>query len=210
MPRTVASIWKPPVLTPRPLWQHEPSLTNVEFRVGDIYALDLDDDSVDVVHAHQVLQHLSDPVAALREMARVVPARRDRRRARRRLRRHGLGAGRRHGWTAGSTSTARCATATTPSPTPDVTSCGGRPRPGSMHVEPSASVWCFATPETRRWWGSLWADRSRQSAFATQALDRGLTTPDELEEIAAGWHRWADDPTSWFTVVSGELLCTVA
>src|SRR3712207_1674237 len=41
------------------------------FEVGDVYALDLPDDSFDVVHAHQVLQHLSDPVAALREMARV-------------------------------------------------------------------------------------------------------------------------------------------
>src|SRR3954469_8993274 len=42
-----------------------------EFRVGDVYALEADDDSFDVVHAHQVLQHLTDPVAALREMARV-------------------------------------------------------------------------------------------------------------------------------------------
>ncbi|MGY2066928.1 class I SAM-dependent methyltransferase [Blastococcus sp. SYSU DS0619] len=41
------------------------------FAVGDVYALDLPDDSFDVVHAHQVLQHLTDPVAALREMARV-------------------------------------------------------------------------------------------------------------------------------------------
>ena len=43
----------------------------VAFAVGDVYALDADDDSFDVVHAHQVLHHLSDPVAALREMARV-------------------------------------------------------------------------------------------------------------------------------------------
>ncbi len=48
------------------------------------------------------------------------------------------------------------------------------------------------------------------SSFATQALDRRLTTTDELEDIAAGWRAWADDPVSWFTVVHGELLCTVA
>ena len=41
------------------------------FEVGDVYALAAADDSFDVVHAHQVLQHLTDPVAALREMARV-------------------------------------------------------------------------------------------------------------------------------------------
>ena len=44
---------------------------NVEFSVGDLYALDIDDDTFDVVHAHQVLQHLADPVGALREMKRV-------------------------------------------------------------------------------------------------------------------------------------------
>ena len=44
----------------------------VEFRVGDIYALDFPDDSFDIVHAHQVLQHLSDPVSALRELRRVT------------------------------------------------------------------------------------------------------------------------------------------
>lgn len=45
--------------------------TNVAFEVGDVYALDAPDDTFDVVHAHQVLQHLGDPVAALREMLRV-------------------------------------------------------------------------------------------------------------------------------------------
>src|SRR5215510_4273080 len=38
---------------------------------GDVYRLDFADGTFDVVHAHQVLQHLTDPVAALREMRRV-------------------------------------------------------------------------------------------------------------------------------------------
>ena len=40
-------------------------------RSADVHALDFPDDSFDVVHAHQVLQHVSDPVQALREMRRV-------------------------------------------------------------------------------------------------------------------------------------------
>ena len=40
----------------------------VEFAVGDLYSLDTGDETFDVVHAHQVLQHLADPVGALREM----------------------------------------------------------------------------------------------------------------------------------------------
>ena len=44
---------------------------NLTYAVGDVYALDADDNTFDVVHAHQVLQHLADPVAALTEMRRV-------------------------------------------------------------------------------------------------------------------------------------------
>src|SRR2546429_784536 len=46
--------------------------SNIEFVVSDVHALDLPDDTFDVVHAHQVLQHVADPVAALREMRRVT------------------------------------------------------------------------------------------------------------------------------------------
>ena len=44
----------------------------MRFEVGDLFALRYDDASFDVVHAHQVLQHLVDPVAALAELRRVL------------------------------------------------------------------------------------------------------------------------------------------
>jgi len=44
----------------------------IEFMTADTYALGFDDESFDVVHAHQLLQHLTDPVAALVEMRRVL------------------------------------------------------------------------------------------------------------------------------------------
>ena len=50
----------------------ERGVSNVEIVVGDVYDLDFPDDFFDVAFANQVLQHLSDPVAALREMGRVV------------------------------------------------------------------------------------------------------------------------------------------
>ena len=47
-------------------------LANVDFAVADVHALDYPDDTFCVVHAHQVLQHVGDPVQALREMRRVT------------------------------------------------------------------------------------------------------------------------------------------
>lgn len=45
---------------------------NAQFRTGDVYSLEFDDQAFDVAHAHQVLQHLTDPVAALVEMRRML------------------------------------------------------------------------------------------------------------------------------------------
>lgn len=50
----------------------EAGAQNIDFVVADVHALPFQDDAFDVVHAHQVLQHVGDPVQALREMRRVV------------------------------------------------------------------------------------------------------------------------------------------
>ena len=44
---------------------------NCEFKTGNAYALEWDEGSFDVVHTHQCLIHLADPVRAFKEMRRV-------------------------------------------------------------------------------------------------------------------------------------------
>ena len=44
----------------------------MELACGDVMALPFEDGSFDIVHAHQVLQHLTDPVGALAEMRRLT------------------------------------------------------------------------------------------------------------------------------------------
>jgi ubiquinone/menaquinone biosynthesis C-methylase UbiE len=50
----------------------ERGVTNVRFGVADVYALPFEDASFDAAFCHAVLQHLTDPVAALRELRRVL------------------------------------------------------------------------------------------------------------------------------------------
>ena len=184
-------------------------LPQVRFAVGDALHLDLPDGAYDVVHAHQVLQHLTDPVAALREMRRVT-------------RPGGLVAVRDADYAAMTWHPAvpaldrwlevYRATARAHDAEPDAGRrlLGWAQAAGFAEVVPSASTWCFATPEDRQWWGEMQADRIVASRIAGEAVDRGLARADELPELAAGWRAWAASDDGWFAVLHGELLCRVA
>ena len=178
---------------------------NLTFTVGDVYAIDAADDAYDIVHAHQVLQHLADPVAALVEMRRVCKP-------------GGIVAARDSDYTS---------MAWYPR-TPELSEwlelyCGitrgngGDPDAGRRllayahsagfdDVTPSAGVWCFAAPSDRQWWAGLWADRVVESSLAEQAVDGGHATHADLERIANAWRAWASDPDAWFAVLHGEIL----
>ena len=180
--------------------------TTTVFAAGDVYALGFPDDTFDVVHAHQVLQHLTDPVAALREMRRVC-------------RPGGLVAARDADYAAMTWHPASPdldawlalyeAVARGNGAEPDAARqlLGWAHAAGFDDVETSADVWCYATAGERAWWGGLWADRVSRSALAHQAVDRGLATPDRLEAIASAWRDWAAHPDGWFAVLNGEVLC---
>ena len=47
-------------------------LANLQFEVGNIYALQFPDASFDAVLAHTVIEHVRDPLAVLREMRRIL------------------------------------------------------------------------------------------------------------------------------------------
>lgn len=181
---------------------------DLTFEQGDVYALAYDDDRFDVVHAHQVLQHLSDPVAALREMGRVtapggVVAVRD---ADYRAMTWYPALPELDDWMDLYQAVARHNDAE-----PDA----GRHllawsrAAGFEAPQPSASVWCFANDEDRSWWGGLWSERIVSSALADQALEYGLASPEDLQRLSAGWLTWASHPDAWFTVLNGELILTV-
>ena len=179
----------------------------VEVASGDVMALPFEDASFDVVHAHQVLQHLADPVGALAEMRRVT-------------RPGGIVAVRdavysamtwfpepadMEQWRSVYMATARAN--------------GGEPDAGSRllswareagfaDVSASASTWCYATPADRAWQSQTWAQRCLTS-FGPQAVELGLADGADLEAMAQAWRQWGDSEDAWFVVVHGEVLARV-
>jgi len=179
----------------------------VEFALGDVYTMAFDDASWDIVHAHQVLQHLPDPVTALKEMRRVV-------------RPGGIVAARDADYAAFSWHPADERLTRWLSLYHDIArSNGGEPdagryllswaqHAGFTRIDASASAWCFATAEERAWWGGLWADRMTSSAIATQAIRDGRASSEELAGMADAWRAWASAEDGWFAVLHGEIICT--
>jgi SAM-dependent methyltransferase len=180
----------------------------VGFVVGDAADLSSTGGPFDVVHAHQVLLHLTDPVAALREMIRVTRP-------------------------GGIVATRDCdyagivhhphdprldrwleiyrAVAHAHGTEPDA----GRRElawahaAGAADVTASASIWSFATPAERAWWGGQWAERIVDSTIAERAVAGGFATADELADIADAWRAWADHPDGWFSIPHGEVIIRV-
>lgn len=204
-PGTVPPVTAPPGAGPA-------RTVDVGFAVGDVYALDEPDGCFDVVHAHQVLQHLTDPVAALRELRRVLAP--------------------------GGTLAVRDADygGFTWAPLDarltrwnelyhQVTARNGAEADAGRHLpawvraagfsDPvvSTSTWTFADAGSRVRWGSLWAERVQRSSFALQAVEYGLADHDELAALAAAWRSWAEEPDGFFLVPHTEVLavpCTTS
>lgn len=168
---------------------------NVSFEVGDIFALPFADDTFDLTHAHQVLQHIVDPVKALREIRRVTkpggivalretdvqtfvfyPETEGLTRWVRQLsgelgRRHGCEpeAGRRlHAW-------ARQAGF------------------DSASMDRSVGSWCFSTAEERHFWGGSIINRLENSSLPATAVEKGLATAEEIKETVQALKDWIAD-----------------
>jgi SAM-dependent methyltransferase len=180
-------------------------LDNVQFKQANVYSLEFDDQSFDVVHAHQLLQHLTDPVAALVEMRRV-------------LRRDGILAVRDSDYGGFVWAPADPLLDRWMQLYHDVCRRNGADADagrqllswataaGFDDIVATSSTWTFADASTRRWWGGLWAERITRSSLADQAVEYRLSNEDELQAISGSWLRWAQQDDGFFAVLHVELI----
>ncbi|WP_206446499.1 class I SAM-dependent methyltransferase [Agrococcus sp. KRD186] len=181
-------------------------VTNVAFRVGDAYDPPRPEDDAaarwDVVHAHQVLQHLGEPLAALRAWR-----------------------------AAGELVAARDVvySATTIHPlTPELArwrelvlalqaANGGDGDAGAKlkawaraagfaQVETDVETWCFESQRGRAFWGGQWVERALHSAFADGTERHGLADARERQAISDAWAAWSRDDDGWMAMLHGWIL----
>jgi ubiquinone/menaquinone biosynthesis C-methylase UbiE len=178
---------------------------NVQFEARSIYDTGLEGSSFDVAYAHQVLQHLSEPVKALTEVRRV-------------LKPGGICAVREVDWGSSALSSddprlgrffeVYYAVARHNGGDPEA----GRhlkrwfEEAGFHNLEVTTSTWTFAERSGIEWWGKQWAERILHSNIATSAIEYGVADEAELKDISQAWLDWIESPGAFYSFIHVEVI----
>jgi SAM-dependent methyltransferase len=183
----------------------ERGLTNVHFRVGTVYELPFTAGSFDVVVANTVMEHLNEPVRALREMRRVLAP-------------GGIAAVRDEDW--GATLLAP----TTPSlelwPSLMIkvwTHNGGDPFLGRKHrqllnaagfsrTQTSTSTETYGSLDTTSTAALVMVEHHRAPEFAGVVLERAWADQSELDDMYRALGAWGQRDDAFFSLTFCETL----
>lgn len=183
------------------------NLSNVSFKAADANALPFEDNSFDIVHCHQVLQHVKDPVAILKEMRRVTKP-------------GGLVAAREADYKAFAWYPELPQLSRWMELNDQVARAnGGEPNAGRYchvwaaqagfkleDIHASWDSWLYSGVRAQQF-GKSRAGRLFQPGFLGTAERERLATADEIKTISEAWEQWGSHGQAFIAIPHGEILC---
>ena len=183
----------------------ETGISNLRFAIGDIFQLEFPDNHFDAIFCHNVLEHVSDPLHALRAMHRVLKV--------------GGVIGVRDLDIGGILVAALDERLTRFFAVfeADYAGVGGHPRlgrelrglvtaAGFAVIEASASYDYFSTAEQLQLVSQIGSSRVKDAEFVERVLARGLTTTAELAAMREAWLAWPTRPDAFLANSHGEVV----
>ncbi|KAI0448761.1 methyltransferase type 11 [Xylaria acuta] len=189
-------------------------VSNASFLVGDVLKLPFDDDSFDVVHAHQVLGHLPGgdggpgPVRGLKEMRRVCKP-------------GGFVCAREVEWSSivvyprtGEINECLALMARLANNAGKVME-GGRGREFARRagfdvegISASAAAVTYTNALDRTWWGENMASRLESSSDLKKGVELGYVAEEVAARMPDAWRAWATADDAFYCVIDGQVVCT--
>ena len=183
---------------------------NATFQTSDCYDLPFENNSFDIVHAHQVLQHLDNPHQAILEATRV-------------LKPGGILAIRDAAYSTMRGSPASSVLDKWRDCYQQVCQRNGAESDAGLYLQEWMIKGGYALEDLtyttstvtytssvdahfKNAWGNAWIERALKSGFATQSVNYGICNQTDLIEISEGWKEWTmNENATWF-YVNGEII----
>ncbi|KAI0542627.1 methyltransferase type 11 [Xylaria digitata] len=169
--------------------------TNVSFSVGDINKLPFEDNSFDIVHAHQVLGHLPGKQGGFvcaREVewstVVVYPRIQGVNESMSLLEKLSNNAGKIMAGGRGKEFARRA---------------GFNPE----DISASAASVTYTNTADREWWGENQASRFELSSDLKKAVELGFATEEEAARVPEAWRNWATADDAFYSAIDGQIVC---
>lgn len=181
------------------------AVRNVTFLVGSVYEIPYADGSFDAAFSNGVIEHLSDPIAAIKEMRRVT-------------REGGLVAIRASDvgtfvWSPTNDILdhtipilAAVMTANEASPYAARNLRGLMREAGLKEVMASSSTQSRGTPQETLVHGQLWSERFKEADFMNRAVKLGVADPSTLEQLSRAWEEWGNHTDAHWAQIYFEAV----
>jgi SAM-dependent methyltransferase len=80
------------------------------------------------------------------------------------------------------------------------------PRLEREQITASAGTWCYSSPEERKLWGETLADRCVNGNAPKKAVESGICTREDQQRMAEAWLKWMNAKDGWFGCMHGEVV----